>query len=612
MIKRIQVEEGFLDGLDLTFSPGLNVLIGSRGTGKTSVVELIRFCLGVPGFTDKAQSLEREHALSVLGSGRVTVTVGMNSHDVVVTRTADEDAPRSSGSYERPTILSQNEVELVGLQSAGRLRLLDGVADSRISDGSQEQQLLAQTRSLSTQIYDVRQEISEIASQLTALDAVRADLLAAEKAQAEMTTSLAASKKDQDALTQLGVTTSSAAVRADVFKRTLSALQQFKLRTEGLLSPLPRLEAWPPTGGASDLLTSVRPRLEQAIGHIRQAVGHIVSAVDEATRLESENARQRLETEESARQIRRRLDQLKQGAGAIAHRTAELREKAAQLNALAVLKEEKEGQVGELVTERAGLLDTVDKLRERRYLKRVSSAEMLTRTLGPSIEVSVTRAAQHAEYITALTGALRGSGLHYNVLAPALAEHLSPRELVEAVEGGEVEVFVRFLGLGAERAVRLVNHLQSQGLGEILTANVEDGVVLKLLVGTEYKATDTLSTGQRCTVVLPILLARESGVLVVDQPEDHLDNAFIVHTLVKAIRLRKKSRQVIFSTHNPNIPVLGDAEQVVVLGSDGRRGFVLHAGPLDARESVKAITTIMEGGHDAFKRRAEFYVSHLP
>ena len=52
MIERIQVEEGFLDGLDLTFVSGLNVLIGPRGSGKTSVIELIRFCLDVKGITE--------------------------------------------------------------------------------------------------------------------------------------------------------------------------------------------------------------------------------------------------------------------------------------------------------------------------------------------------------------------------------------------------------------------------------------------------------------------------------------------------------------------------------------------------------------------------------
>ena len=47
-LSRVQIEEGFLDGLDLPFQPGLNVIIGARGTGKTSLIELVRYCLGAP------------------------------------------------------------------------------------------------------------------------------------------------------------------------------------------------------------------------------------------------------------------------------------------------------------------------------------------------------------------------------------------------------------------------------------------------------------------------------------------------------------------------------------------------------------------------------------
>jgi hypothetical protein len=64
---------------------------------------------------------------------------------------------------------------------------------------------------------------------------------------------------------------------------------------------------------------------------------------------------------------------------------------------------------------------------------------------------------------------------------------------------------------------------------------------------------------------------------------------------------------MIFSTHNANIPVLGNADRVILLGSDGTRGFVRHAGALDDPKSVDAITTVMEGGIEAFDKRAKFY-----
>jgi hypothetical protein len=100
-------------------------------------------------------------------------------------------------------------------------------------------------------------------------------------------------------------------------------------------------------------------------------------------------------------------------------------------------------------------------------------------------------------------------------------------------------------------------------------------------------------------------------MLIVDQPEDHIDNAFIAETLIKVILSRGEQGQTIFSTHNPNIPVLGDADLVLHLGSDGRRGFRLSSGPLDEVSIVNAISTVMEGGAKAFSQRARFYGEHI-
>jgi ABC-type cobalamin/Fe3+-siderophores transport system ATPase subunit len=128
-----------------------------------------------------------------------------------------------------------------------------------------------------------------------------------------------------------------------------------------------------------------------------------------------------------------------------------------------------------------------------------------------------------------------------------------------------------------------------------------------LLDGQLYKTTGQLSTGQRCTVVLPLVLAQSAQLTILDQPEDHLDNAFIVETLIRAVIRRKANSQLLIATHNANVPVLGEAERVIVLSSDGRHGAVDHVGPLDTSDIVASITALMEGGEEAFRRRAEFY-----
>ena len=74
VIERLVVEGGFLDGLDLRFTEGMNVLIGERGAGNSSVIELLRFALGTPALTERFARLAREHTASVLGDGRVSVS----------------------------------------------------------------------------------------------------------------------------------------------------------------------------------------------------------------------------------------------------------------------------------------------------------------------------------------------------------------------------------------------------------------------------------------------------------------------------------------------------------------------------------------------------------
>ncbi len=95
--------------------------------------------------------------------------------------------------------------------------------------------------------------------------------------------------------------------------------------------------------------------------------------------------------------------------------------------------------------------------------------------------------------------------------------------------------------------------------------------------------------------------------MLIDQPEDNLDNHFIYETVVDSILRLKSRRQMIFITHNANIPVLGEAELVVVMNSDGQRGFVEKAGSVD--ECRNEIIDLLEGGEEAFELRRKRYAS---
>ena len=105
--------------------------------------------------------------------------------------------------------------------------------------------------------------------------------------------------------------------------------------------------------------------------------------------------------------------------------------------------------------------------------------------------------------------------------------------------------------------------------------------------------------------ILPILLLESERPLLIDQPEDNLDNAFVYDTIVKSLRNAKGGRQLIFVTHNPNIPVLGEADRVFVFASDGRQGTVTHRGTVeDVKEQIEHL---LEGGKEAFVLRMHKY-----
>ena len=117
----------------------------------------------------------------------------------------------------------------------------------------------------------------------------------------------------------------------------------------------------------------------------------------------------------------------------------------------------------------------------------------------------------------------------------------------------------------------------------------------------------TLSDGQRNTVMLAVLLARGTGPIIIDQPEEELDSDFIYNELVPVLRTIKLQRQVIVATHNANLPVNGDAELVYALQTENGKGTHRADGGLDQLSVTKSVLDIMEGSAEAFRRRSEKY-----
>ncbi len=95
-------------------------------------------------------------------------------------------------------------------------------------------------------------------------------------------------------------------------------------------------------------------------------------------------------------------------------------------------------------------------------------------------------------------------------------------------------------------------------------------------------------------------------MLIIDQPEDDLDNQTIYDEVIKEIKSLKGEMQFIFATHNANIPVLGDSEKIVVCNFEDSR-MEVEEGSVDSRKIQHAIVDIMEGGEEAFSKRKNIY-----
>lgn len=115
------------------------------------------------------------------------------------------------------------------------------------------------------------------------------------------------------------------------------------------------------------------------------------------------------------------------------------------------------------------------------------------------------------------------------------------------------------------------------------------------------------SLGQRASaLILFILSQHENDVIIIDQPEDDLDNQTIYEDVIKLIRGLKPSTQFLFATHNANFPVLGDAEQIHSCRYADDK-IAIQSGSIDSPALQKEIVDIMEGGEDAFNKRKEIY-----
>ena len=157
------------------------------------------------------------------------------------------------------------------------------------------------------------------------------------------------------------------------------------------------------------------------------------------------------------------------------------------------------------------------------------------------------------------------------------------------------------------RLKNIITGLNNENMAEINLLLPEDEIIVKIKQNGRLKNLKTVSAGQKTSAILTYILSKETNPLILDQPEDDLDNELIYNLIVESLKKVKTSRQIIVVTHNANIPVNGDAEYVVVMDSESKYIKQKSANSIDEKNIVDAICNIMEGGKSAFDFRNEKY-----
>jgi len=619
-IENLSISGGFLSDVSLRFPKGLICVIGPRGSGKSTLAEAIRLVLG--GMPTSAPKTRLEMLRANLGGSvfSLTTTPGTDRGGFTIRRTYGQTAiltsadsrPVTTVDLDRGTFLpidaySSLDIEEIADESLGSKRrtLLDDLCATELQQvhmtlSDQRRLLEANAESIKA----TERKIREIVEQTEELGDVKAKLEALPPA----------GKKEGTPEFQ------SISKQKQINDKELAGLDTAVQKLKAFGDELPRLVSRAKSEIPSQLTVAesanaaILKPAEEALASLWQSFEQLVAAAGKTvSATETELTRVSLQlreahTEQQAKYLS--LQHLNQEAVKAFEARAIAEKESTTLASLQQLKEATLNELKKLQEARKALKAAYILTRDKVSELRESVANRLQSEAGTKVRIRVQRNADVLEYQQQLLNSLYGSKLKNQEDILKVLSAIRPEDLALMLREDDFAEFDTHTSFGKERGRKILDALR-QNLDplELEVLPIDDRVIIELNVSTgtvpNFKDASELSRGQKCTALLPILLARRDGPLLIDQPEDNLDNHFIYETVVDSILRLKSRRQMIFITHNANIPVLGEAELVVVMNSDGQRGFVEKAGTVD--ECRNEIIDLLEGGEEAFELRRKRY-----
>jgi energy-coupling factor transporter ATP-binding protein EcfA2 len=617
LLDRLEIRGGFLESIDLEFPPGLTCIIGPRGSGKSTLAEALRCGMaGLEGASKSRMDLFKAN----LARSALTIRTkpGQDGMSYVIRREGRQPA--------LVTTNQQKTLSAVDLDR-GTFLPLDGYSSSEIEQIADES-LGARRRTLLDELYP--QQFADLLDRLAAarraLEANGDTVRSTRRLLTDLGEQIQTLAHAPERLAALPVTEASdgqaAALQAATRQQQLS--REEEKQVQELLAALDRLgdSIGAVAEDAKDLPRAVTPsprsRNEKFVAEAGRIVSALVDSMEagvEAIQAEIARARESISTVADALAHAHRdqaaelahLREQDQVAGEAARERAEAEQAVQRLGELESSRVEEETRLERLLKERSDLRSRYLRLQSEMSNLRDRAGAELAGEAGQDVRIVVRRNADMLAYQQLLSEGLRGAGVKGHDLLIEQLTKLRPDELAQLIFQRNAEELDAVCGIGLDRSRRILEAFRQTIDPLMLEVLVlEDLIAIELNVGPSnqqplYKDASGLSRGQKCTALLPLLLARRRTPLVVDQPEDNLDNHFIFRSVVNTIQRLKSQRQMIFITHNANIPVLGEADLIVVLGSDGSRGYIEKHGSLD--DCKGEIIDLLEGGREAFEKR---------
>ena len=618
-IEKLEINGGFLPGLKLSLPTGLTCIIGPRGSGKSTLAEVIRFALrGLANAPKARQDLLHANlgpsglvtiAACVDGRSSYTVRRGFRQNAILI---GPDEKPVPDVDVDRGSFLALDaytgpEIEAIADETLGEKRraLLDELKEDdlrsiKLSVSEQRRSLQANAE----RIKAVRASISDSKEQIEELGDAQAQLTALGPAPENESAGKYTTAARQEQFNRREIQ------RSETTKSFLTGIDDRVTSLVSTLSTPGAYEIVVPGSANEQHLTQFQVQVNQhvaaalaSIAEFQNTIAKSLSIVDQARM-----SLQPLHAEQAAQHGM--LQKENSAASELIRRRTELEQKLSRLSVLRRDQVALEAELKALQERRKQI--KADFLASRDDISNIRDlvGRKLQAEAGTNIQIRVLRNADNLAYQTMLLDGLKGGRVrgHDDILSALL--RLRPEQLAQLVEVNDVKAFEELTDFGEDRSRRILEAFRiNLNPFELEIVEIEDRVKIELNVSVSldanFKDAADLSRGQKCTALLPILLARRQSPLIIDQPEDNLDNHFIYETVVNTIRKLKSKRQMIFITHNANIPVLAEADLIVVLNSDGKIGFIEKQGTVD--QCRDSIVDLLEGGEEAFELRRKRY-----